>query len=98
MDFQVIFKDSFLMDLERIVKRVAIHNPDAARSLGELIIKNAESLGFFPERHRKVRRRPEVRRFIVKKHFKVFYRVVFNPRRVEVLRCWDGRRESDPNL
>ena len=98
MDFQVIFKDSFLTDLERIVKQLAIHNPDAARSLGELIIRNAENLGFFPERHPKVHRCPSVRRFIVKKHFKVFYRVIFNPRRVEVLRCWDGRRESDPIL
>ncbi len=86
------------MDLERIVKRVAIHNPDAARNLGQLIIKNAESLGFFPERHPKVHQNPGVRRFIVKKHFKVFFRVVFYPQRVEVLRCWDGRRESDPIL
>ena len=66
MDFQVIFKDTFLVDLESIVKQIAIHNPDAARHLGDLIIKTAESLCFFPERHAKVRQRPGVRRFIVK--------------------------------
>ena len=98
MDFQVIFKDTFAVDLETIVKRVAIHNPTAALRLGELIIKTAESLCFFPERHPKVRQRPGVRRFVVKKRFKVFYRIASASRTVEVLRCWDGRREFDPVL
>jgi plasmid stabilization system protein ParE len=96
MDFQVIFKDTFLVDLEEIVTGIAVHNPAAAGRLGELIINTAESLCFFPERHPNVRQRPGVRRFIVKKHFKVFYRVLSSTRTVEVLRCWDGRRESDP--
>ena len=98
MDFQVIFKETFLVDLERMVKLMAVHNPPAARQFGDLIIKSAESLRFFPERHPRVRQRPGVRRFIVKKHFKVFYRVLSPSRTVEVLRCWDGRREFDPIL
>jgi toxin ParE1/3/4 len=98
MDFKVIFKDTFLADLERIVRFIAVHNPGAARQLGELIVRAGESLSFFPERHPKVRQRPGVRRFIVKKHYKVFYRVRLETRTVEVLRCWDGRREFDPVL
>lgn len=98
MDFQVIFRDTFLADLERMMRLIAAHNPSAARKLGDLIIRNGESLCFFPERHPKVRQRPGVRRYIVKKHFKVFYRVQSESRTVEVLRCWDGRRESDPLL
>ena len=98
MDYRVIFKDTFLADLERMVRWIAVHNPSAARKLGEMIIQSGESLCFFPERHPKVRQRPGVRRFIVKKHFKVFYRVQPESRTVEVLRCWDGRRESDPVL
>jgi plasmid stabilization system protein ParE len=39
-----------------------------------------------------------VRRFIVKKYYKVFYRVLPESRTVEILRCWDGRRETDPIL
>ncbi len=96
MDYRVIFKDTFLTDLERIVRFVAVQNPAAARKLGELIIQGGENLSFFPERHPKVRQRPGVRRFIVKKYFKVFYRVQPESRTVEVIRCWDGRRESDP--
>ena len=97
MDFKVIFKDTFLADLERIVGLVAAHNPAAALKLGDLIVQTGERLSFFPERHPKVRQRPGVRRFIVKK-YKVFYRVQPESRTVELLRCWDGRQESDPSL
>lgn len=98
MDYKVVFKDTFVADLERIVKFIAVHNPSAARKLGDMIIQSGESLCFFPERHPKVRQRPGVRRFIVKNYFKVFYRVQPELRTVEVLRCWDGRRDSDPIL
>jgi plasmid stabilization system protein ParE len=98
MDYRVIFKDTFLADLERIVRFIAVHNPSAARKLGDMIIQSGESLCFFPERHPKVRQRPGIRRFIVKKYFKVFYRVQPESRTVEVLRCWDGRRDADPIL
>jgi len=48
MDFKVEFKDSFVNDLEQIVRRIAAHNPDAARNLGNLILDRCESLSFFP--------------------------------------------------
>ena len=98
MDYRVIFKESFVEDLEQIVRFIASQDPSAAHKLGNLIIQSAETLTFFPERHPKVRQWPGVRRFIVKKYFKVFYRVCSESRTVEVLRCWDGRRESDPGL
>jgi plasmid stabilization system protein ParE len=73
MDYKVIFRGTFEADLERIVGLIASHNPAAARKLGDMIIQGAESLCFFPERHPKVRQRLGVRRFIVKKYFKVFF-------------------------
>ena len=98
MDHKVIFKDPFIEDLERILRKIAMDNPRAAQKLGELIIQTGENLSFFPERHPRVRQRPDVRRFIVKKYYKVFYRVLPESRTVEILRCWDGRRETDPIL
>lgn len=98
MDFKVIFRDTFLDDLERVVKSIAVHNPDAARTLGEIIIRKGEGLSFFPERHPRVRERPGVRRFIVKKHFKVYYRVQKTSQTVEILRLWDGRRAGEPHI
>jgi plasmid stabilization system protein ParE len=98
MDFKVIFRDTFLEDLERAVTSIAAHNPVAACKLGELIISAGESLSFFPERHPRVRQRPAIRRFIVKKHFKVFYRVRRENMTVEIVRCWDGRRGTEPSI
>jgi plasmid stabilization system protein ParE len=98
MDFKVIFRDTFLVDLEGLVERIAAHNPAAARKLGEMIISWSENLSFFPERHPRVRQRPGIRRFIVKKYFKVFYRVNLETRVVEILRCWDARRGTEPSV
>jgi plasmid stabilization system protein ParE len=98
MDYRVIFKDSFIDDLERIVRTIGADDPFAARKFGEQTIRMSESLTFFPERHPRVRQRPHMRRFIVKKYFKVFYRIQQQSRIVEILRCWDGRRENEPGF
>jgi plasmid stabilization system protein ParE len=83
MDFKVIFQETFLEDLKSTVELVAAHNPAAARKLGETIITTGEGLGFFPERHPRVSQRPGIRRFIIQKHFKIFYRVDHAARVVE---------------
>lgn len=83
-------------DLETIVRHVAAENVVAAGKLGDAIVRAGESLEFFPERHPRVRQRPELRRCIVARHYKLFYRVKPDRRLVEVLRCWDGRRGSEP--
>ena len=98
MDYTVIFTESFRDDLERIVRWIAERNPDAAFRLGQRILAMSEALSFFPERHPRVRQRPAIRRFVVQKHYKVFYRIRREARRVEVLRCWDGRRGAEPKL
>ncbi|MDO8539845.1 MAG: type II toxin-antitoxin system RelE/ParE family toxin [Opitutaceae bacterium] len=98
MDYKVEFKDSFLNDLERIVRTIAAENPGAARRLGEVIVRRSEALAFFPERHPRVRQRPMLRRYIVGRHYKVFYRIRRDIKTVEVLRCWDGRRGAEPPI
>lgn len=97
MDFKVVFRGIISSTIsERILGWIASENPTAARSLGNLIVDRCESLSFFPERYPKIRQRTGIRRFVVQKNFKVFYRVRLDARLVEVLRCWDGRRDSDP--
>jgi addiction module RelE/StbE family toxin len=98
MDFKVVFCDTFLKDLEHIVKSIALQNTAAARQLGERIIQASERLSFLPERHPLVKQRPGVRRLIVRKYFKIFYRVRQEGKVVEILRCWDGRQRSDPSF
>jgi plasmid stabilization system protein ParE len=98
MDYKVEFKDSFLDDLELIVRGIAGENAEAARRLGEMIVEEGEALGFFPERHPRVRQRLFLRRLIVGRHYKVFYRIRNDTKTVEILRCWDGRRGTEPTI
>ena len=98
MDFKVIFTDTFCNDLERIVKYIAERDPAAAGKLGGLVVDACERLSFFPERYPRVRQRPDLRRLIVAKHYKIFYRVEHKGKKVEVLRCWDVRRRSNPRI
>lgn len=98
MDYRVVFRETFIGDLGHIVRGVAQHNRSAARRLGERIVSLSESLAFFPERHPRVRERPELRRFVVARHFKVFYRVRPREKVVEILRCWDGRQGRNPEI
>lgn len=74
MDFRVIFKEPFLEDLERIVKRIAVHDPTAAHKFGNLVVETCERLCFFPERHPRLRQRPNIRRVLIKNFYKVFLR------------------------
>lgn len=73
MDFKVIFRETFLADLEAIIRLIAVNDPEVARRFGESILTQSENLSFFPERYPKVRQRPGIRRFIAKKNFKIFY-------------------------
>jgi plasmid stabilization system protein ParE len=98
MDFKVIFTETFCKDLEQIIRRIAEHNPEAAEKLGSRIVDSCERLLFFPERYPRVRRRPGFRRLIVGKVYKIFFRVDSERKTVEVVRCWDGRRKSDPYI
>jgi len=98
LDYKVEFTESFLADLEQIVRNVAEVDSRAAKKLGEAIICRGEALAFFPERHPRVRQRPGLRRYIVATHYKVFYRLQSEARVVEILRCWDGRRGTDPTI
>ena len=43
MDYKVIFKESFIEDLERIVRKIAVDNPVAARDFGQQAIKLARA-------------------------------------------------------
>jgi plasmid stabilization system protein ParE len=98
MDFKVIFQNTFLEDLEGLVGPIAQNNPTAAARIGDKIITKAESLRYFPERYPRLRKRPTIRRFIIQRNIKVFYRVDAEAKAVLILRCWDGRRGDDPNL
>jgi hypothetical protein len=46
MDYKVVYKETFLADLERFLKSIAEQNPDAARRLGVAIASDQRKLEF----------------------------------------------------
>jgi plasmid stabilization system protein ParE len=98
MDYKVVYKDTFLTDLEHLLKSIAQHDPAAAQKVGNAILRTSESLSSFPERFPRVRERPELRRFIQREYLKIFYRVIHESKTVEILRIWDGRRSDNPTI
>ena len=98
MDFKVVFTDTFCRDLEVILGRISADDPTAANKFGDRVIDMCEALNFFPERYPKVRLRTNIRRLVVGKYYKVFYRIKHGKRAVEILRLWDARRGSTPHF
>ena len=98
MDFKVVFTETLCCDLEDILAHIAAQDPMAATKLGDRVIDMCEALSFFPERYPRVRHRPNIRRLVVGKYYKVFYRIKQGNRAVEILRLWDGRRGSNPHF
>ena len=92
MDYKVILSPLALADLEAIVCYIAAHNPAAAGRLGTRLLDQAETLCRLPHRGGPVRRRPGVRKLVLRPYL-IFYRVDDPARRVDVLRFWHGAQD-----
>jgi toxin ParE1/3/4 len=91
MDFQVVFSESALTELEEIVAFIAYENPDAAKNLYDRLRQAALSLWRFPKRHRAVPHRLNVRKVSVDS-YTIYYRVNEGKHRVTILHFWHGAR------
>ena len=92
MDYQVILGPLALADLEQIVRYIASRDPAAAGRLGTRLLDQAETLCRLPHRGGPVRRRPGVRKLVLRPYL-IFYRVDDAARRVDVLRFWHGAQD-----
>jgi toxin ParE1/3/4 len=98
MVYKRIWSSRALDDLKEIVRYIRRDNPQAARRFGEKLIAKAESLSSLPERGRMITkfRDPNVRE-IIQGPYRIAYRIVADPARVEIARIWHGAR-SEENL
>jgi len=87
MDFKIIWTDLAVIDLQSVVEFVAADNPEAARTLGEDIIGPV-----YPKRSGS-----KIHEIICRKRYRIFYRVVEDANRVEILRIWHAARD-EPKL
>ena len=92
MDYKVILSPLALADLEQIVRYIARHDPPVAGRLGTRLLDQAETLCDLPHRGGPVRRRPGVRKLVLRPYL-IFYRVDDAARRVDVLRFWHGAQD-----
>jgi toxin ParE1/3/4 len=93
MGFKVVLTPQSIADLEAIVKFIAKHNSERARSFGYELIERALSVATFPERGRIV---PEISqpavREIIHGSYRIIYEIVPEIASVFVLRFWHGAR------
>src|SRR5258708_7218949 len=98
MDFQIVWTEPALSDLEAIIRRVAADAPQAAEELRLGLLGSVAILGQFPfigpayERDRTGRARE-----ILYQRYRIFYRVSEAQQRVEILTIWHSARR-EPKL
>ena len=98
MDFQIVWTEPALSDLEAVVRRVAADDAAAADRLRLELLGSVEVLRRFPyigpayERDRTGRARE-----ILCHRYRIFYRIQEADSRVEILTIWHGSRR-EPRL
>jgi plasmid stabilization system protein ParE len=98
MAYEVVWSEPTGLQLAEIHDYIAADNPAAARRVVEKIIKRVGQLAHTPRIgivYRKSGRYPI--RKIVSGKYRIFYRIVEEAKRVEVLLVWHGARR-DPDL
>jgi toxin ParE1/3/4 len=98
MDYEIIWTENALADLEQIVHYLLKRNPPAAEIVRCSILDSIEVLKRFPyigpQYERDLTRRS---REIISNPYRIFYRVKDETRRVEILTVWHSAR-SEPML
>src|SRR5216684_3716124 len=98
MDWEIIWTEPAIADLEQIVRTASGHCPTTAESLRAELLESVEVLARFPligpayERDRTGRARE-----ILCRRYRIFYRVIEEQRRVEILTIWHSARR-EPKL
>jgi addiction module RelE/StbE family toxin len=93
MDFQVVWTDPALAELQKIVAYISRDDPAAAGRVGNEIIDHVETLRTFPLIGPTYPRgsRGGIRE-IVCGNYRIFYRVSEQRKLVEILTIWHGAR------
>ena len=91
--FKVIWTEPAICDLEKIDRHLRRRNPAAADRIGEALLKKAELLGRFPELG-PVWEEDPAWRYLALRPYKIFYRVLDEPRVVEISHLRHGRRDT----
>lgn len=96
-EFEVLWAEAAIRDLEQIVDFIAQEAPLAAQRLFDRVVETSQTLDFFPRRGRVV---PELARFeittfreLILRPYRLMYRI--DEKRVLVVAFFDGRRNLE---
>ena len=94
MGYQIILSPSARRDLQDIVRYISLDSKEKAVNFGRLLIQTTKRLSDFPEMGRVVPefKDPSVREIIVRKSYRIIYRVDHEDCRVEIARFWHASR------
>jgi toxin ParE1/3/4 len=95
MDFKVIWTPRSLETLSQAIDYIAERNPDAARRLGEAMLKKAGLLASFPRLGGVFTKlgREDIRDVSVPP-YRIIYRIIDAERLVFILTVWHGARQE----
>ena len=99
MDFQIIWSDAALADLQDIWTYIAQHaDPEAADRIGRGILAHVRILASFPFIGPAYPHGAKgTLREIVFRSYRIFYDVSEQSRSVEILHVWRGARDEPPS-
>lgn len=99
MDYEIVWTDRASSELQAILEYIAEHHAEAARQLADALMERIDLLRTVPLMGAVFPRKGSgaVCRIITFKKYRVFYRVLDQECRVEILTVWHGAR-ADPSL
>jgi toxin ParE1/3/4 len=95
MDYAVILSPKAVGDLEKIVRYIALNNPEAARKVGQNLLDKTKELSQFPFKGQKVLEfdNADIQQVILKP-YRIVYRVEEDLKRISIARFWHSAQEN----
>ena|SRR5438309_7741444 len=96
MDYRVVLSSSARADIRSIIRYISDDNPNRAMTFGRQLILETKKLAKFPELGRVVLEIGDrlIREIIVRRNYRVVYRVNHEQKLIEVVRFWHAARGS----
>ena len=93
MDFQVLYTEPALVELEEVMRWSWLNHPGTSERFANALLNHVDLLKDFPYLGAPVHGCPGVRR-LQHSQLHIYYRVVLEPRRVEILHFWHSARRD----
>ncbi|MFN7650675.1 MAG: type II toxin-antitoxin system RelE/ParE family toxin [Acidobacteriota bacterium] len=97
MDFQVLFADKAITDLNKIIEYYAVESPQSARTVGDALLAHIRCLEVMPIIGTRMAKRHNVFK-LYHSPYAVFYRVNYPGKTVDVLHLYQGVRQKNGAL